>query len=56
MGARLTDRNGDGLLEFAPPTVGTSASVHLPQSLPDAILDGQGRDAGVRFVDIDEDG
>jgi putative membrane-bound dehydrogenase-like protein len=67
-GVRLRDLDGDGVCELI---VGNdrhsgvfqwSASRHawqrLPFALPEgtAIVDARGRDAGLRFVDVDEDG
>lgn len=64
-GVRLHDLDGDGVCELivANPAEQavyrlTGGWTRLPWSLPPGLLivDGQGRDAGLRFVDVDQDG
>jgi hypothetical protein len=67
-GVRLRDLDGDGVCELivaneeARGVLGWSETggwvLPMPFTLPEgvAIIDQQGRDAGLRFVDIDEDG
>ena len=63
-GVRLRDLDGDGRSEILVGnsktrklfTRGSDGTWRAPIELPGAIVDAQGRDNGVRFVDIDRDG